>query len=82
MENQVEQFISQFGGKFKLVDYGMNENFQYDGFWLVLKAIKPININSFNTGSIYFDIQGDTITVNKGFLNEMAQGLSMIASFV
>lgn len=82
MEKQVEQFVSSFNGKFKLIDFGMNDDYQCNGLWLKLRTKSPANIKSFSTGAIHFEIRGDIVTVNKGFLNEMEHGLSIIAKCI
>lgn len=82
-KDEIRNFINQFNGNYELIDYGFpNGNYYDNGFWFKLKANFHIEINSFNMGKIKFTINKDTNTVyiNRGFLNDIGQGLAMICN--
>ena len=79
MQEQITDFINGFGGKYTLLDYGFSgDDYLKNGFWLKLKANFLPTINDFSIGKINFIINGNEIFVDRGYLNEIGQGLAMI----
>ncbi len=79
-EEDIKNFVDQFNGRFELIDFGFpnNEYLKY-GFWLKLRANFDVHTKSFKVGVINFIINGRDIYVDRGYLNDIAYGLSMIS---
>lgn len=78
-EEEIKNFIKGFEGKYTLLDYGISgDDYLSNGFWLKLRANFNVQISSFDYGGIRFEITGNDIYVNKGYLNEIGAGLCMI----